>query len=132
MEALVTEQARGFATAVQPGLPAFLGDQFDPVAAGGDFDFEGVFDVELEVERERRIVGDHDIAHINVLPWPNAIGQRPGVLAGRHFQWVGGAQLVGKVQIVVAHGRDQVSGRFPTHTFCRHLPEKGITRNVIE
>ncbi|MNP40028.1 hypothetical protein D3C76_1336340 [compost metagenome] len=56
-------------------MPATLGDQLHAIAARWHFDFQRVLNLQLKVQEHLGIVGNHDIAHIEVAPVADAITQ---------------------------------------------------------
>ncbi|MNL16747.1 hypothetical protein D3C87_1378010 [compost metagenome] len=79
IEGLVAEQVYGPTPGLQPALPTARRDQLDFFTTGRDFDFEGVLNIQHEIQGQIAVGGQHQIAHVEVTSRTDAIVQIAGV-----------------------------------------------------
>ena len=119
-------QRRWWSASCQPSLPASFGLQHYAVGAGRKLDLEQMVNGQFEIEGYLIIAGLHDIAKVEILTRPYAIGNAAGVSAHFHGQGVGRMHFIADVHIAIPERcRDRHLGHFHAGRgrSLRRLPE---------
>ncbi|MCY1454301.1 hypothetical protein D9M71_713550 [compost metagenome] len=81
---------------------------------------------QLEIQCQEITAGQHDVAHVEIRPRAEGVGQLSNVFSRGHAQRVRRYQFIGKIQVLVAQPRHIEPGLFYASAFSRRSPEKAI------
>ncbi|MNF87119.1 hypothetical protein D3C84_695780 [compost metagenome] len=117
---------------MQPALPAASRDQLNFFTAGGNVDFQHMFNVEKKIKNDDVVLRNHHIAQIKILAWPNSKNMLPGVLPRNHVLGIGSIELISNVERFIFEGLWNIENSLlGANPGANRVPPETIETNVI-